>query len=61
MGLDRQAIVDQFYPPGSEVASHFTPCAIPFGCEGDEWYDYDPDAARAILAADGDQHHHPVP
>jgi peptide/nickel transport system substrate-binding protein len=49
MGLNRQAIVDQFYPPGSEVASHFTPCAIPFGCEGDEWYDYDPDAARAIL------------
>ena len=49
MGLDRQAIVDQFYPPGSEVATHFTPCAIPFGCEGDAWYDYDPDAARAIL------------
>ena len=49
MGIDRQAIVDQFYPPGSEVASHFTPCAIPFGCEGDAWYDYDPDAARAIL------------
>jgi ABC-type transport system substrate-binding protein len=49
MGLDRQAIVDQFYPPGSEVATHFTPCAIPFGCEGDPWYDYDPDAARAIL------------
>jgi peptide/nickel transport system substrate-binding protein len=49
MGLDRQAIVDAFYPPGSEVASHFTPCAIPFGCEGDEWHEYDPDAARAIL------------
>ena len=49
MGIDRQAIVDQFYPPGSEVASHFTPCAIPFGCEGDEWYEHDPDAARAIL------------
>jgi peptide/nickel transport system substrate-binding protein len=49
MGIDRQAIVDAYYPPGSEVASHFTPCAIPFGCEGDEWYEYDPDAARAIL------------
>jgi peptide/nickel transport system substrate-binding protein len=49
MGIDRQAIVDAYYPPGSEVASHFTPCAIPFACEGDEWYDYDPDAARAIL------------
>ena len=49
MGIDRQAIVDAYYPPGSEVASHFTPCAIAFGCEGDEWYEYDPDAARAIL------------
>ena len=49
MGLDRQAIVDSYYPPGSEVASHFTPCAIAFGCEGDDWYDYDPDAAREIL------------
>jgi peptide/nickel transport system substrate-binding protein len=49
MGLDRQAIVDSFYPPGSEVASHFTPCAIDFACTGDEWYPYDPDAARAVL------------
>jgi peptide/nickel transport system substrate-binding protein len=49
MGLDRQAIVDAYYPPGSEVASHFTPCAIAFGCEGEEWYEYDPDAAREIL------------
>jgi ABC-type transport system substrate-binding protein len=49
MGLDRQTIVEQFYPPGSEVASHFTPCAIQFGCEGEEWYEYDPDAARAVL------------
>jgi peptide/nickel transport system substrate-binding protein len=49
MGIDRQRIVDNFYPPGSEVASHFTPCAIPFGCEGEEWYEYDPDAAREML------------
>jgi len=50
MGIDRQRIVNNFYPPGSEVASHFTPCAIPFGCEGDEWYEYDPDAAAATIA-----------
>jgi peptide/nickel transport system substrate-binding protein len=49
MGIDRQRIVDNFYPPGSEVASHFTPCQIPFGCEGDEWYEYDPEAAAAML------------
>jgi pyruvate-formate lyase-activating enzyme len=28
-GIDRQRIVDNFYPAGSEKASHFTPCAIP--------------------------------
>lgn len=53
MGLDRQAIVDKFYPAGSTVASHFTPCSIPGGCEGPEWYEYDPDAARQMLADAG--------
>jgi ABC-type transport system substrate-binding protein len=53
MGIDRQRIVDNFFPPGSEVASHFVPCAIAFGCEGDEWYEYDPDAAREMLADAG--------
>ncbi len=53
MGIDRQRIVDTFYPPGSEVASHFTPCAIPNGCAGDPWYDFDPVAARALLADAG--------
>ncbi len=52
-GIDRQRIVDTFYPPGSEVASHFTPCAIPNGCAGDEWYEFDVEAARAQLAAAG--------
>ena len=53
MGIDRQRIVDTFYPAGSEVASHFTPCAIPNGCDGDPWYDFDPEAARALLAEAG--------
>ena len=53
MGIDRQRIVDNFAPPGTEVASHFTPCAIAFGCDGDEWYEYDPDAARDLLAEAG--------
>ena len=38
-GIDRQRIVDNFYPEGSEVASHFTPCNVPFGCEGDPTWD----------------------
>lgn len=53
MGIDRQRIVDTFYAPGSEVASHFTPCSIPNGCEGEEWYEFDPEAARALLAEAG--------
>ena len=53
MGIDRQRIVDTFYPAGSEVASHFTPCAIPNGCVGESWYDFDVDAAKALLAEAG--------
>ena len=53
MGIDRQRIVDNFYPAGSEVAQYFTPCSIPNGCEGEPWYDFDPEAARALLAEAG--------
>jgi len=35
------------------VASHFTPCSIPNGCEGEEWYEFDPEAARQLLADAG--------
>jgi ABC-type transport system substrate-binding protein/ABC-type amino acid transport substrate-binding protein len=52
-GIDRQRIVDTFYPAGSEVASHFTPCAIPGGCEGEGWYDYDPVKAKELLTEAG--------
>jgi peptide/nickel transport system substrate-binding protein len=38
LALDRQRIVDNFYPKGSEVATHFTPCAIKYGCEGPDWF-----------------------
>lgn len=53
MGIDRQRIVDNFYPAGSEVASHFTPCAIPNACVGEEWYEYNPQAAMDLLEAAG--------
>jgi len=53
LGIDRQRIVDTFYSPGSETASHFTPCSVENGCEGDSWYDFDPAAAKEMLAAAG--------
>jgi ABC-type transport system substrate-binding protein len=52
-GIDRQRIVDTFYPPNSEVASHFTPCSVEFGCEGESWYDFDIEAAKALLEGAG--------
>ncbi len=53
MGIDTQRIVDNFYPEGSEAASHFTPCSIPNGCTGESWYEFDPVAAKALLAEAG--------
>jgi peptide/nickel transport system substrate-binding protein len=52
-GIDRQRIVDNFYPGGSEVADYFTPCNIEFGCEGDPWYEFDAAAAKQKLAFAG--------
>ena len=48
-GIDRQRIVDNFYPDGSVAASHFTPCGIPNGCEGEAWYEFDADMANTLL------------
>lgn len=53
MGIDKQRIIDNFYPGGSTVADYFTPCNIEFGCEGDAWYDFDATAAKALLAGAG--------
>jgi peptide/nickel transport system substrate-binding protein len=53
LGIDRQRIVDTFYPEGSETASHFTPCSVENGCQGESWYDFDVEAAQALLADAG--------
>jgi ABC-type transport system substrate-binding protein len=49
IGIDKQRLVDNFYPEGSEIATHFTPCALEFGCEGEPWPDYDPAAAKQMI------------
>jgi ABC-type transport system substrate-binding protein len=50
-GIDKQAILDKFAPPGSSVADYFTPCSVPGGCEGDKWYEFNKDKAIADLKA----------
>jgi len=53
MGIDRQRIVDNFYAEGATVPDFFTPCSLPNGCVGDPWYDFDPVAAKQLLADAG--------
>ena len=53
LAMDRQRIIDTFYPDGSETASHFTPCSVTNGCEGDEWPAQDVEAAKALMAEAG--------
>ncbi|MCI0635419.1 MAG: ABC transporter substrate-binding protein, partial [Actinobacteria bacterium] len=53
LGIDRERLVDNFYPEGSEVATHFTPCAIPFACEGEDTWDFDAAAGRDLLEQAG--------
>jgi len=51
--LDRQRIVDLFYPSGTTLATHVPPCVIDGACVGDAWYAQDLVAARALLTEAG--------
>ena len=57
MAINKQQIVDLFYPPGSSVAEQFVPPSIAPGFsttgDGANWYTYDPAAAKALLAEAG--------
>jgi peptide/nickel transport system substrate-binding protein len=57
MAIDKQRIVDNFYPPGSTVAEQFVPPSITPGFsttgDGAKWYDYDPEGAKELLAKAG--------
>ena len=49
-GIDKQRLVDSFYPAGSSVADYFTPCSYDFACEGEPFWPFDPEAGKALLA-----------
>lgn len=52
--IDRQRIVDDYYPVGSEVATQFMPPSIPSGYTPEvEPLPYDPEMARQLLAESG--------
>jgi len=54
MAIDKQRIVDNYYPAGSVVADQFVPSfMVPGYVDGYKWYDYDPAAAKALLAEAG--------
>jgi len=54
MAIDRQRIVEEYYPEGSRVADVFVPPAMKPGySENIKWYDYDVDAAKALLEEAG--------
>ena len=48
--IDKERIVENFYPPGSQAAEQFLPDAIPGAVEGFDANPYDPDRARELLA-----------
>lgn len=54
MALDRQRIVDQYYPGGSLVADVFVPPLLKPGySEGMKWYDFNQEEAKKLLAEAG--------
>lgn len=53
MAIDRQKLVENFFPSGYEVAAYFAPCALVNACVGEPWYAYDPVAAKELLAEAG--------
>ncbi len=60
--IDRQRIVDQYYPAGSAVAQNFVPDLFNPGFSKDiKWYDYNKDAAKKLLEEAGFDFNQEIP
>jgi peptide/nickel transport system substrate-binding protein len=54
MAIDKQRIVDNFFPKGSSVAEQFVPEALEPGYTANlKWHEYNVEAAKALLAEAG--------
>ena len=53
LGIDSVRIVENFYPEGSEVATHVPTCLIEFSCEGPAWHSRNVLEAKRLLAEAG--------
>ena len=53
IGIDRERIVQNFFPAGSEAAKKFTPCSIPASCAGADWPAFDKAKAKQMLTDAG--------
>ena len=53
LGIDADRIVKNFYPIGSEVATHIPPCVIEYACEGPGWHTRNVALAKNLLAEAG--------
>ena len=53
MTIDSKRIVENFFPAGSAPATHYVPCVITYGCEGESWWPTDLSRARELLAEAG--------
>jgi ABC-type transport system substrate-binding protein len=51
--IDKERLIENFYPEGSQAADQFLPPGINMYEEGAEGYTYDPDRARELLAEAG--------
>jgi peptide/nickel transport system substrate-binding protein len=49
MAIDRKQILLNYFQPGTVDATHFTPCIVPNGCAGEDWYDFNPAWAKEIM------------